>query len=195
MGVEKMIISKLFCSSSRALLIVRKRPRVVNGGGFVVTTNNDQKVVFTVDGCGTIGLKGELIVRDGDGEPILFIRKRGGIVEALSIQKQWKGFRVDYEGAGKLVFTLRESVSSCIAMNDSIKVCMELNKHNRSSDWDYEVRGSFIDRDCTINDRKGDVVAQVMWGTKESKTLEQRESLFLEDRNRARIKKSSSEPL
>ena len=43
------IISKLFCSSSQVVLVVRRRPRVINGGGFVVT-DSSQTVVFKVDG-------------------------------------------------------------------------------------------------------------------------------------------------
>lgn len=71
----KPIVSKTFCSSSDIMLMVRKRPQVINGGGFVVM-NLSQKVVFSVDGCGIIGSKGELIVRDGDGSSTLFIHKK-----------------------------------------------------------------------------------------------------------------------
>jgi hypothetical protein len=33
-------------------------------------------VVFIVDGCGILGSKGEIMVKDGEGEPILFISKK-----------------------------------------------------------------------------------------------------------------------
>lgn len=69
------IVSKIFCSSSLTSLMVRKRPRVVSGGGFVVT-DCSQNAIFAVDGCGTLGAKGELMLKDGDGEHILFIRKK-----------------------------------------------------------------------------------------------------------------------
>lgn len=55
--------------------MVRKRPPAVNGGGFVVTDQN-QRAVFSVDGCGILGASGQLIVRDGDGNAILFIHKK-----------------------------------------------------------------------------------------------------------------------
>lgn len=73
--ILKPIVSKIYCSSSKAVLMVRKRPPNVNGGGLVVT-DSTQRVVFSVDGCGILGAMGELIVRDGDGTAILFIRKR-----------------------------------------------------------------------------------------------------------------------
>lgn len=70
------VISKVFCSSSEVVFLVRKRPHVVSGGGFVVTECNSQKVVFIVEGCGVLGKKDELLLRDGDGDPLLLIRKK-----------------------------------------------------------------------------------------------------------------------
>ena len=69
------IISKIYCSSSQVVLAVRRRPRVINGGGFVVT-DCSQKVLFKVDGCGVLGTRGELMVRDGDGVALLLIRRK-----------------------------------------------------------------------------------------------------------------------
>jgi hypothetical protein len=55
---------------------VRKRPHVVNGGGFVVTDCSTQMVVFKVHGCGIHGKKEELILRDGDEEALLLMRRK-----------------------------------------------------------------------------------------------------------------------
>lgn len=74
------VVSKIFCSSSHAVLMVRRRPRTVNGGGLVVTSQ-DQRAAFSVDGCGIIGASGQLIVRNGDGSAILFIHKKVKIQE------------------------------------------------------------------------------------------------------------------
>lgn len=57
---------------------------MVNGGGFVVTDSN-HKEVFRVEGCGTLGTKGELVLRDGDGELLLIIRRK--VLYILSILK------------------------------------------------------------------------------------------------------------
>lgn len=67
------IISKTYCSSSQVVLVVRRRPHVISGGGFVVT-DCSQNVIFRVDGCGILGRKGELILRDVCGEALLPIR-------------------------------------------------------------------------------------------------------------------------
>ncbi|GAB2287133.1 hypothetical protein Dimus_021519 [Dionaea muscipula] len=66
MNMMKMmmpIISKMYCSAREAVLVVRRRPAMVGGGGFVVM-NSRQEVVFKVEGCGILGKKGELILRD-----------------------------------------------------------------------------------------------------------------------------------
>ncbi|RLM74645.1 protein LURP-one-related 6 [Panicum miliaceum] len=69
------VVSKIFCSGTPTMLMIRRRPIVVNGGGFVVT-DLSHNVVFVVDGCGILGSKGEIMVKDGEGEPILFISKK-----------------------------------------------------------------------------------------------------------------------
>ncbi|CAA6664639.1 unnamed protein product [Spirodela intermedia] len=144
------VVSMAFCSLSQTVLIVRRRPHVVSGGGFVVT-NYTQRVLFSVDGCGTLGNEGELLVKNGDGEPIISVRKKGGIVQSLSLQNQWRG----YAGAGRPVFTLREPKHSLV--NCKVKISVE---PQQNSDWDFDLKGSFVDRECAIRDRRGNVVAQ-----------------------------------
>ncbi|XP_050219037.1 protein LURP-one-related 6 [Mercurialis annua] len=150
------IVSKLYCASSQAVLIVRKRPQAVNGGGFVVT-DCSQKVVFRVDGCGVLGKQGELILRDANGDPLLLVRRKGGIVQALSIHEKWRGYGFDYKGSEKPVFSLKEPKESCFLRNKAIRVSTEpSNKH-----WDFEIRGYFPDRDCSIIDYFGNIIAQI----------------------------------
>jgi uncharacterized protein YxjI len=69
------IISKMYCSSAQGVFVVRRRPQAINGGGFVVT-DCSQKVAFRVDGCGILGKKDELILRDGNGDALLLIRRK-----------------------------------------------------------------------------------------------------------------------
>ncbi|XP_042512531.1 protein LURP-one-related 6-like [Macadamia integrifolia] len=158
--IIKPIVSKLYCSASQVVVLtVRKRPHVVSGGGLVVMDDCSQKIIFRVDGCGTLGIKGELVLRDADGESLLLIRRKGGMFQALSIHSgQWKGYMVDYEGAEKLVFSLKEP-NSCLAKN--IKVNVGPKKCNLNKDWDFEVRGSFPDKACSIIDCAGNTVAQI----------------------------------
>lgn len=74
-----IVVSKVFCSNCEVVLVVRSRPHVVNGGGFIVTNNCTQNVVFKVDGCGILGKKDEIILRDNDGHDLLLIRKKVNI--------------------------------------------------------------------------------------------------------------------
>ncbi|XP_057967612.1 protein LURP-one-related 6 [Malania oleifera] len=152
------IVSKAYCSSSPVVLTVRKRPHVVNGGGFVVT-NCRQIPVFRVDGCGILGKKGELLVRDEKGDALLLIRQQQGGIQALSIHRQWKGYSLDYEGMQRKVFSLKEP-HSCFARNHAIRICTE-PRLCMGTDWDFEVRGSFPERACTIIHNNGSIVAQV----------------------------------
>ncbi|XP_062185650.1 protein LURP-one-related 6-like [Phragmites australis] len=151
------VVSKIFCKGTPTMLMIRRRPIVVNGGGFVVT-DLSQNVVFVVDGCGILGSKGKLMIKDGEGEPILFISRKGGIVQALSTRNKWNGYSMDYQGKDKLVFSLTDP-KSCIAKSAPIRIHIEPKRHCKS--WDFEIGGSFADRDCTIIDCTGKIVAQM----------------------------------
>ncbi|KAK4428790.1 protein LURP-one-related 6 [Sesamum alatum] len=159
LGVTMMpIVSKVCCSPSEVVLVVRRRPNVANGGGFVVA-DCGQRVVFSVDGCGVLGRKEELILRDGEGNALLLIRRKGAIIEALSITRQWKGFTYDFLGSHKLVFTLKEPNYSCFSKNISIRISIE--SKDCCTYGDFEVRGDFPGRSCSIVNPKGDIVAQI----------------------------------
>ncbi|KAA8523335.1 hypothetical protein F0562_009758 [Nyssa sinensis] len=151
------IVSKMFCSSSEVVLEVRRRPHVVYGGGFVVT-DSSQKVVFRVDGCGVTGKKGDLILRDGNGDALILIRPKGGIVEALNVNRQWMGYSFNYEGSQKLVFSLKEP-NSFLVKNNPIRISIEHRGHSKDSD--FEIKGYFPDKACSIVDSTGYIIAQV----------------------------------
>ncbi|KAL2251013.1 UNVERIFIED_CONTAM: Protein LURP-one-related 6 [Sesamum indicum] len=159
LGMTMMpIVSKVYCSASEVVLAVRRRPNVANGGGFVVA-DYGQRVVFSVDGCGVLGRKEELILRDGEGNALLLIRRKGAIIEALSITRQWKGFTYDFLGSHKLVFTLKEPNYSCFLKNIPIRISIE--SKDCCTYGDFEVRGDFPGRSCSIVNSKGDIVAQI----------------------------------
>ncbi|XP_014500577.1 protein LURP-one-related 6 [Vigna radiata var. radiata] len=153
------VISKMYCSSSQMVLGVRRRPHVVNGGGLVVTDCSAQRVVFKVDGCGIHGTKEQLILRDGEGDALLLMRRKGGMIEALSIYKKWKGYSMNYEGSRTLVFSLKEP-NSCFVRNNGIRISIEPRAASNKG-WDFEIRGYFPDRNCSIVDIRGNVIAQV----------------------------------
>ncbi|KAJ1437122.1 Tubby-like, C-terminal [Sesbania bispinosa] len=167
------IVSKLYCSASQTVLGVRRRPHVVNGGGFVVTDCSTQKVVFRVHGCGVHGKKGELILRDGDEEPLLLMRRKGGMVEALSLYKKWKGYNLDYEGLQNMVFTLKEP-NSCLVKNNGIRISVEPRAMS-SKGWNFEIRGYFPDKCCSIVDTRGNIVAQVGMNKEVEKLMESKD--------------------
>lgn len=82
------------------------------------------------------------------------------MVEALSIYKKWNGYSVNYEGLQSLVFSLKEPNNCCLVKNNAIRISIEpRNASNKG--WDFEVRGYFPDRSCSIVDVRGNVIAQV----------------------------------
>ncbi|PWA81260.1 hypothetical protein CTI12_AA189210 [Artemisia annua] len=172
---EMAIVSKMFCSSSQVVLGVRTRPRVVGGGGFIVTDMRNREVVFRVDGCGVLGKKDQMTLTDAYHAPLLLIRRKGGIVEALSLDKQWGSYIPDYVGSQKLVFTLKDP-KACFANNRPVKVSIE-NKDKNIYCNNFQINGYFPDRECSIVDSKGDVVAQV-GVSKEVKEVMENKDLF-----------------
>ncbi|GKE24854.1 protein LURP-one-related 6 [Tanacetum coccineum] len=124
---EMAIVSKMFCSSSQVVLGIRTRPRVVGGGGFIVTDMRNREVVFRVDGCGVLGKKDQMTLTDAYHAPLLLIRRKGGIVEALSLDKQWGGYIPDYVGSQKEV-TIVDSKGDVVAqvgVSNEVKEVME----------------------------------------------------------------------
>ncbi|KAJ0611094.1 putative tubby-like protein [Helianthus annuus] len=169
---EMPVVSKMFCSSTQVVLVVRTRPRVVGGGGFVVTDLHSQAIVFRVDGCGVLGKKDQMTVTDADQTPLLLIRHKGGIVEALSLCKQWGGYTQDYVGTQKLVFTLKDP-KACFANNRPVRVSIEQKDENIYCK-NFWIKGYFQDKECSIIDSGGDVIAQV-GVTKEMKKMENKD--------------------
>ncbi|KAK1354951.1 LURP1-related protein domain containing protein [Heracleum sosnowskyi] len=152
------IIGKNFCSSSQVVLKVRKRPHVVNGGGFVVT-DCTHRVIFRVDGCGVLGRKDELLLRDGNGNALLLIRKKGGLVEAISIYRQWRGYTVEFKGSDRPLFRVKQPNLHIVNQN-LIKISTDANEYQNKR-RDFEIKGYFPDRECSIVDSKGSVIAEV----------------------------------
>ncbi|XP_076910417.1 protein LURP-one-related 6 [Bidens hawaiensis] len=153
---EMPVVSKMFCSSTQVVLGVRTRPHVVGGGGFVVTDLHSHAVVFRVDGCGVVGKKDQITLADAYQTPLLLIRRKGGIVEALSLYKQWGGYAPDYVGSQKLVFTLKDP-NACFANNRPVRVSIE----QKDESIYFQINGYFQDKECSIVDSGGNVIAQV----------------------------------
>jgi hypothetical protein len=65
---------------------------------------------------------------------------------------------MDYQGKNKLVFSLTDP-KSCIAKGAPVRIHIEPKRH--CNNWDFEICGSFADRNCRIIDCTGKIVAQV----------------------------------
>lgn len=90
----------------------------------------------------------------------LLLLLQGGIVEAVSITRKWKGYKTDFLGPQKLVFTLKEPITMCLLNKNSIRICIESKE--LSNYGDFEIIGDFSDKDCSIVNSRGDPIAQVL---------------------------------
>lgn len=87
------------------------------------------------------------------------------MVQALNIYKykKWKGY-YDYEGFQKSVFSIKEpNQNSCIpTSNNPVRISIEPKLNNgQVRDWNFEVKGYFPDKNCSIVDSLGNIIAQV----------------------------------
>lgn len=135
-----------------------------------MVTNCDQKVVFSVDGCGILGKEEELILRDGKREALLLLRVKGGIFEALSFHKVWKAYKYEFQGSKKLVFSLRRP-KSCVPMKNDAGIKITTKPKVSKKDWDFEISGYFPNKECSIIDSQGNVVAQIGMNKKAGELL------------------------
>lgn len=85
---------------------------------------------------------------------------KGGLVEALSINKRWKGYSVDFDGSPKLVFCLKEQ-NSCLAINNPVRISVAGEKYNKKN-TEFVIVGDFPARSCSLVGSNGDIVAEVM---------------------------------
>nr|ABR17557.1 unknown [Picea sitchensis] len=157
-AIVRPVVSKQFCSTSKTAFLVRKRPCAVNGGGFVVTDCGGNEV-FRVEGCGLM-VKHQAVLKDGEGKPILTLKRKVGVVEVFSFHKQWQGFvRDEIDGVEKPIFKVTASTLSCSEKNP-IKVSLT-NSSNHRKRLEYEIVGSFTERACGIYADSNFIVAEV----------------------------------
>lgn len=76
-------------------------------------------------------------------------------MEALSINKRWKGYTVNFDGSPKLVFCLKEQ-NSCLLMNNPIRISIAGENYR-----EFVITGDFPARSCSLVGSNGDVVAEV----------------------------------
>ncbi|KAH9298624.1 hypothetical protein KI387_030306, partial [Taxus chinensis] len=156
--IIRPVVSKQFCSTSREVFTVRKRPCAVNGGGFVVYMGSEE--IFRMEGCGA-HVKDSALLKDAQSTPILSIKRKVGVVQVFSLHKQWKGFvRDEIDGHEKPIFKASSGSSINCAENNSVKVSLVESESKSRKGWDYEIVGSFSQRACAIYDDSRSVVAE-----------------------------------
>ncbi|XP_065853305.1 protein LURP-one-related 8 [Euphorbia lathyris] len=136
--------------SDAVVLTVWKKSLLFNCNGFTVYDRSGN-LVFRVDNYMTCsGSKGEILLMDAGGEPLLTIRRK-----KLSLADSWLVY--DGETAVNPLLSVRKHVnilnSKCLAHVSSGR--------NGSRNIVYEIEGSYSQRNCVVYDEKRRKVAEV----------------------------------
>ncbi|KAK7333885.1 hypothetical protein VNO80_30666 [Phaseolus coccineus] len=120
-----------------------------------------------------------------EGDALLLVCRKGGMVEALSdgrgpssnpslgpLTRSGKD-SLNYEGSQTLVFSLKEP-NSCFVKNNGIRISIKPKVANNKG-WDFEIRGYFPDRNCSIVDIRSNVIAQVGVNKEVEKLMESKD--------------------
>lgn len=89
----------------------------------------------------------------------MLILFQGGLVEAISIYRQWRGYSVEFEGSERPLFRVKQP-NLYIVNQNLIKISIDANEYQNKR-RDFEIKGYFPDRECSIVDSKGSVIAEV----------------------------------
>ncbi|XP_051121493.1 protein LURP-one-related 8-like [Andrographis paniculata] len=138
-------------AAESVLLTVWKKSLLFNGDGFTVF-NAAGDLVYRVDNYIT-GKKGEIILMDALGSPLLTIRRK-----RLSLEDTWLVF--DGESADLRRFTARKTLkllnSNCLA-----EVTFFDGGGRRMNEPRFKVEGSYERRRCAVYDEKRRRVAEI----------------------------------
>lgn len=105
--------------------------------------------------------KNEAVLKDGEGNSILSLKRKVGLVEVLCFRTKWKGFvKEEIDEQEKPILKVTASAVSCCYKGDPIKVSLTNSEKNKRG-WDYKIVGTFTERSCGIYDHSGAIAAEV----------------------------------
>ncbi|KAM7532064.1 hypothetical protein LguiB_035474 [Lonicera macranthoides] len=126
---------------------------VLSEGNFGVT-DSEGKAMFTVRGK-LFSTRDRRVLLDAYGKPLVCLQQK--IITAA--HRRWEIFKGDSAGHKDLLFSVRKS-SITQFFGTGLELFMARNTTERSCD--YEVKGSYFRKSCTIYTRNITVIAQVI---------------------------------
>ncbi|XP_076922548.1 protein LURP-one-related 15-like [Bidens hawaiensis] len=145
------IVSPNFLAPYPVDLVIVKKLLFLSDGNFAVTDVNGN-VMFKVKGK-HISLRDRRVLLDAAGVPILSFRE-----QLISVHKRWVVFRGDSSDSKDIIFNAKQS--SLIQFKTSLDVF--LGNNEKENVCDFKVKGSWLDRSCTIYAGDGNTIVAQM---------------------------------
>lgn len=133
---SQAVIGQQFCAPYPIEITVQKRAVSFSDGDFKILDSNGNQIL-TVDGR-VMSLRDKRILRDQAGNILITMRKK-----LLSLHERWEAYRGEGTSQDNLFFTAGRS--SVFQLRTSLEVHLGSN-----SNADFQVKGSFLERSCTI---------------------------------------------
>ncbi|XP_076922194.1 protein LURP-one-related 10-like [Bidens hawaiensis] len=144
------VVSPNFMAPSPVDLTIVKLMSFSGGDFNVIDVNGN--VMFKVKGK-YMSLHARRVLHDAAGNPILsFQRKR------MSLHERWVVFRGDSSNSKDIIFSAKRS--SYIQFKTSLDVFLAYNENEHVCD--FKVKGSWLERSCTINAGDGTTIIAQM---------------------------------
>uniref|UniRef100_A0A0D6R3E9 Protein LURP-one-related 15 n=1 Tax=Araucaria cunninghamii TaxID=56994 RepID=A0A0D6R3E9_ARACU len=133
------VVGQQFCAPYPIELTVQQKAISFSGGDFTVTDSGGN-VVFKVAGK-VMSLHDRRVLQDAAGNPLLTLKQK-----TFTMHRTWEAYRGNSSDQQNFLFTARKS--SMIQLKTALDVFLAGNKDEKHTD--FHVKGSFLERSCTI---------------------------------------------
>ncbi|XP_023526147.1 protein LURP-one-related 15-like [Cucurbita pepo subsp. pepo] len=145
------VVSPQFMAPYPVDLRVTKKVMTLAEGTFTVTDVNGT-VMFMVKGS-VFSLHDRRILLDAAGNPIISFQQK-----LFSAHRKWYAFRGDSTDSKDLLFTVKKS--SVLQLRTQLDVILASN--TSESSCDFKIKGSWLERSCTISLGDGSTIIAQM---------------------------------
>ncbi|GAV80854.1 Tub_2 domain-containing protein [Cephalotus follicularis] len=150
-AVPVVVIDHKFCASYPVeVYIVEKRLLKITEGNLEVTDVNGN-IIFKVKGK-LVSLRDRRLLVDSFGNPIVSLQQK-----ILTAHRRWEVFRGDSNYSKDLLFSVKKS--SLIQFKTELDIFLAANK--KENVCDFKVKGSWLERACTIYQGDSVVIAEM----------------------------------
>ncbi|XP_076897858.1 protein LURP-one-related 15-like [Bidens hawaiensis] len=145
------VVSPNFLTPYPVDLIIVRKLLSLSDGNFAVTDVNGN-IVFKVKGE-PLSFHERRVLLDAAGNPIISFQ-----MKLMSMHNRWVVFRGNSSDSKNLIFTAKQP--NIVQMRTSLHVFLANNESNEHV-YDFKVKGSWLDRACTIHAGDDTIIAQM----------------------------------